>query len=374
MKHFYSFFCISILLSFNLYSQSDLLGTWYLDYIIKDGVTHNNYYNEGSIISLAFTDDEDIIPNYYQLNGNGTCNYYFNSYTVNNNTLTILGLESSAVNCLGIPKAIYETLYFEVFSNNNLSDGLDYTWDIAGEENDQILTLINTNNGDTLVYKKIAPTTILVTTWYLSTLEIPGNPNISVPLDESPTLTLTNNLDIIPFSVYASGSGDCNGYNCGYSVSFNGANNININNFSFTLIDCSFSNYENDFFSILGISTSNFFEFEITNNGSTLILTDLLGAKLIFGDTTLSIDEQSIEALNITLVQNPIDGELKLKVDDFILTKDIAYKIYSINGTIINSSTLNSDTIDVNTLPSGLYFISFSEENKLVSTLKFIKK
>ena len=159
-----------------------------------------------------------------------------------------------------------------------------------------------------------------------------------------------------------------------YFVSFNGANNISISNFVQSLSGCATGTYESTYFQILGTETTNFFEFEIIDDGSTLILTDLLGARLIFGDTTLSIDEYDENQYDISLLQNPVEDKLLLNLDNQLLSESIEYTIYSIEGKQVKSSILSSDSINVEDIVSGVYFISFVSEDSSAKTLKFIKK
>lgn len=365
-----SFFCF--LFSFFCFSQNDLISTWYLDYIVKDGVTYPNYFNDNQVFEITFTNIESGFEDYLNYNMGHGCNASNGFYTLNSNEITV-GIEATtAFDCFTRPHAKYEIFFLETFVYNDFSSV--YTYTITGVSNDQVLTMVNPSNGNSLVFKKQTPTTLLISTWWLHHIDIPGNQIIDIPITDIPHIIFTNDIiNPLPFIPEVNGVGECESFFAKYNVSFNGANNISVSEFIETLSACASGSYEGIYFNILGNNTTNFFEYEIIDNGSTLILTDLLGAKLIFGDTTLSVEDYSKDYLNISLKQNPIDNQLGLDIDDSFLTKQIEYTIYSIDGKLIKSSILNDDTIDISSIYSGIYFIRFLENNNS-QTLKFIKK
>lgn len=359
--------------SFFSFSQNDLIGDWFLYYIVKDGVTHPNYFNDNQIFEITFTDTENgVFEDYLNFGMGHGCNASNGIYILDSNEITIDIEATTAADCLTRPHAQYETLFLETFAYNDLSSL--HTYNITGVSNDQLLTLLNPVNGNSLVFKKQAPTTLLISTWWLHHIDIPGNPIIDIPITNAPHITFTNNIfNPLPMIPEAEGVGECESFFAKYNVTFNGANNISISEFVETLSACATESYEGIYFGILSDIYSSFFEFEIIDNGTTLILTDLLGSKLIFGDTTLSVEDHSTDNLNISLQQNPTDHQLKLEIDNFLLAEQIEFAIYSIDGKLMKSSILNKNTIDINTIQSGIYFISFSIYNKIY-TLKFIKK
>ena len=369
MKKIYFIFFLTTIFS---YSQNELVGEWYLDHIIKEGVTHNNYYNESQVFSIEFTNIESF-ENYLEFSTAHVCNASNGIYSLNSNEITISIVGTISIDCYATPYAQYEALFMNELTFDDGDTIINHTYTITGVGNDQVLTFINTASGNTLVFKKHAPTILLVSTWWLHQIDIPGNPIINIPTTDTPYITFTNIID--PFNPFinipeANGVGECEGFYTNYSVTFNGANNMSFSSFTQTLSGCATQAYEGIYFQILGDETTNFFQFEIIDNGSTLILTDLLGARLIFGDSTLSIEEEYIHELGITLKQNPVDNQLKLELDNSILTEKIKYYIYSIEGKIITSSKLYQDSIDVRNLISGIYFIRFNNSK----TIKFIKK
>lgn len=376
MKHFYTLICLFTLISFNASSQNDLIGTWYLDYIVKEGVTHPNYFNSYTIFSLEFTNSSGDLPGTLSFSSGHGCNASNGSYSVGTNEVTINISGTTLADCFTAPYAIYEELYYDEL---NCNDGLDciQAYSITGLGEEQILTLTNTD-GNSLVFGKQAPTTLLVSTWWLHHIDIPGNSIIDIPiLENGPSITFSNQVDFNSFYIYPSGEGfgGCNDFYIKYNISFNGGNNITIIDYGATLMDCGNYAIENSYlYDILFNKTTNFFEFEIIDEGSTLILTDLLGARLFFGDTSLSIDEYDENQHDISLLQNPVEDKLLLNIDNQLLSESIEYTIYSIEGKQVKSSILSSDSINVEDIVSGVYFISFVSEDSSAKTLKFIKK
>lgn len=372
MKHIYTLIFLFTLISFKASSQNDLIGTWYLDHIIKEGVTHPNYFNSYNVFSLEFTNSSGDLPGTLSFSSGHGCNASNGSYSVNTDEIIVDISATFADDCYTAPYAIYEELYFDEL---NCNSGLDciQTYSITGTGDNQVLTLTNTD-GNSLVFGKQAPTTLLVSTWWLHHIDIPGNPVIDIPEGDFPNLILTNNIDMFLNLPEANGLGECEVLFANYFVSFNGANNISISNLVQSLSGCATGSYEMIYFQILGTETTNFFEFEIIDEGSTLILTDLLGTRLIFGDTTLSLDEYDENRYDISILQNPVEDKLLLNIDNQLLSESIEYTIYSIEGKQVKSSVLSSDSINVEDMVSGVYFISFLSEYSSAKTLKFIKK
>lgn len=361
MKHFYTLICLFTLISFNASSQNDLIGTWYLDYIIKEGVTYPNYYNSYNVFNLEFTNGSGDLPGTLSFSSGHGCNASNGSYSVDTDEITINISATFLDDCFTRPYAIYEEIYYNEL---NCNSGLDciQTYSITGTGDDQVLTLVNTD-GNSLVFGKQAPTTLLVSTWWLHHIDIPGNPIIDIPEGDFPNLNFSINVDMFLNLPEADGGGECEAFFANYFVSFNGANNISISNFVQSLSGCATGTYESTYFQILGTETTNFFEFEIIDDGSTLILTDLLGARLIFGDTTLSLDEYDANEIDISLLQNPVKDKLLLNIDNQLLLENIEYTIYSIDGKQVKSSILSSDSINVEGFVSGVYFIRFIDNN-----------
>lgn len=373
MKYFYSFFCLSVLLSLSANSQSNLLGTWYLDHIIKDEVVYNNYYNDNTIFDIEFTDTVSF-GDYLEFNTGHGCNASNGIYIPTSNEITIEIVGTTLADCLTTPHAQYETLFLDELTYDEGATSIIHNYTITGADEEEVLTLINEASGNSLVYKKQQPNTLLVSTWWLHQIDIPGNSIIDIPQTDAPNIIFTNTISTFPILPEVNGFGECEIFNANYSINFNGGNNIQLADFVQSLGGCPNMSYESTYFQILADESSNFFEFEIINNGSTLILTDLLGARLIYGDSTLSIEENNMDNLNISIRQNPVKNLLRLDFNDSILNKDITYQIYSIEGKLIKSSDLKHDSINVEYLNSGIYFIHFLSPDKRKSIIKFSKK
>ena len=81
-----------------------------------------------------------------------------------------------------------------------------------------------------------------------------------------------------------------------------------------------------------------------------------------------------MDNLNISIRKNPVENQLRLDFNNSLLTNNIEYQIYSIEGKLIKSSDLKHNTINVEYLNSGIYFIHFLSIGKRKSIIKFSKK
>ncbi len=134
----------------------------------------------------------------------------------------------------------------------------------------------------------------------------------------------------------------------------------------------------------------------LTPNGSNWDITfnDFIGAWSAFGedingelyisdldsgtiykliDTSLSIDEQSINSISI--YPNPIKDELNIDLSSGINNETLLFKIYNIQGKVLNSVKPNEgniQTIDTSSLANGFYILKIESENGEQNTFKFI--
>ncbi|WP_425075571.1 T9SS type A sorting domain-containing protein [Psychroserpens sp. S379A] len=382
-----------IIFSLNiLFSQNTPIQQWYLQYIIKDGVTHPNYYNEDQIMDIVFIETNQS-PSSYAYTAVSSCNYVLGTFIAEidfpfpENTLTFTETNITLIDCdPSTPKSIYESLFIEVFTNNYSETPLPFDYEITTVEDDDTgrnninssppppppkLTLTN-SFGDKLVYYLTPPYGILVDTWYLSRIEIPGNPTIEIPETHSPSLSLTNNIDPFTFKTMASGNGECNAFEANYGINLTNGNYIQLDNFYATLADCG-SNYEGIYFNTLSNLATNTSEYEIRSLGHMLILEDLLGVKLIFGDGLLSVSENDLNTLNISLVSNPVSDIMYLNYD-FDIEDHLSYEIYTLTGKLVKKARLQQKSIVVKELSSGLYFVRFSNNDNQSQVVKFIKQ
>lgn len=370
MKHIYSLI-LCVLCATQLTAQSDLLGQWYLDYVEVDNVIHNNYYNEQQDMGINFSNTE-ITPGDFVFSGVSSCNFLDGGYSATSNSITINSLIVTSVDCSTTPRGVYELVFLSVLQNNIPSAPFNLSYTVTGTGMDQVLTLTNPS-GDSAVFSKTPGTILLVQTWYLSRIEIPGNPNIDVPVSETPTMTLTNDIDFAFFEPEAIGFGTCNAFDCDYNIGFNTDGDvILIRNFVETLDACS-STYESAYFGTLGNPASNYFVFEIVNNGQTLRMTDLLGVTLVFGDNALSVDEQVLRT-ELTLKNNPIENIIEFANPSEILN-DGNFELISLTGKIIKSGKFSSDKqIHTDGLKPGLYLLRVEIDQTMSQVFKILKE
>ncbi|MFK7782796.1 T9SS type A sorting domain-containing protein [Psychroserpens sp.] len=368
MKQLYLIFFL-LFTSFSI-AQNDLLGEWYLDYFEIDNSIYTNNYNNESLFLLDIS-QFDGGENQLSFNGFGSCNAFEGLTDFDDNELIFNDLNFTLAECTFTPGVIFEDLYFYSFLNPGQDIPFNLSYTIIGNNEDQILTITNPLNGNLAVYGRSPNPEILNRTWYLSRIEIPGNPVIQIPGSESPSLTITNDINPITFKGIAFGEGECNSFMSDYEVTLNNGNNIKLFDFSPTLGFCQ-SSYEDEYFITLGDPTNNFSEFEITNNGSTLSMTDLLGGKLIFGDEPLSVSENDFNTLNISLKNNPVIDKLELLLN--ANENKLFYTLYTLEGKLVQEARLSSEYISVEGLNSGLYFIRFTNSANQKQTIKFIKQ
>lgn len=373
MNRCYLLSTIIVLLTFNSYGQSGLLGTWYLDFIVKDGITHPNYFNDSTVFSIEFTSNSGDLPNTQFFSSGHGCNASNGSFSVNSNELWLAISGTTLADCLTAPYAQYEAVFYDIL----IYDDVDsiHNIEITGTGDNEQLILTNPIDGNTLVFGKNPPTILLISTWWLYQIDIPGNPIIDIPETDGPFISFTNNVDFsMPVLPELNGIGECEGLSGFYNITFNGANNLNIVDFVQTLSACATGSYEGIYFGILGTEPTNLFEFEISEDGSTLILTDVLGARLIFGNAPLSVFDSNLENRIISIAKNPSNDILELIISDNLNLNEIHYEIFDVTGKQISIGNLNQKRIDVSRINSGLYFIRFQLINSEISTQRFIKK
>lgn len=116
------------------------------------------------------------------------------------------------------------------------------------------------------------------------------------------------------------------------------------------------------------------FNFTITNESDgnkILTITNKAGDKVIYSNAPLSINELSINKIQIS--PNPVRERLIIQNTD---SKKLNIKINDVNGKQLFSKKLNSDKSEIyfTNYPKGIYFISFELEGKIIKTEKIIKK
>jgi heat shock protein HslJ len=369
------------LISYFGFSQTDLIGEWYLESFTINGATYRNVYN--FISTIEFTEDHTGL-NDLEYHDSSTCNFYFGGYSVISGTINFNDLGMSAVDCSEYVSDAFENIYFTTLSDNFVFPStFDYVIESSG--NTQSLKLIK-SNGDNIIYSKTNPEDVLHMTWYLQSISENGI-TYNISSTDSPNLTFGTNVHPFFGSIPFSGLGDCNDFAGEYGMYFGNGDEIAIFNFTPTVNICDpVSNFENAYFSILGDTEANKFSFEIINDGENLVLTNVSDVMdrsantvvnndvLIFSREALSLNEFSLDIKEITIIDNPVKDKLDLKlVDNLLNQEDLNYTIYNIAGQLLLSSNLNKKTINVDFLSSGIYFIRF-KSNYGESVLKFVKK
>ncbi|WP_179018955.1 META domain-containing protein [Winogradskyella forsetii] len=375
MKKFY-FILAVFLCSYTGFSQNELVGEWYLDSFSIDSATYNNVY--AFVNTIEFTDDI-IYENYLEYSGSSTCNAFFGEYNSTSDTIEFSSLGSTLVDCYGEPRGTFEAIYFSLLSNNSTGSSA-FSYVITGEGEEQILTLTNSNNSS-IFYSKTNPNSILHSTWYLETV-IEGGITYNVTAG-SPSLTLQANPHPFFGTMTFAGEGVCNDYVGEYGMYYGNGDEMRITSMTPTTDLCEPpSTIETAYFSVLGDTSANLFKFEIINNGTNLVLTSVpdpldrsvnaLGDILILGTEALSVHD--VDYNEIAIVKNPAKDQLELNIADDLLFQNLNYSIYSMEGKLMSKSKLNIKNIDVSAFTTGLYFINIGNEDKVISSLKFLKE
>ena len=86
------------------------------------------------------------------------------------------------------------------------------------------------------------------------------------------------------------------------------------------------------------------------------------------GSLVTSIDEDSMNNINISLYPNPAKNIINV-----LGASGMDYRIYNVNGSLIVKGCMIESSINISNLTEGIYFIEFiSESGK--SVIKFIKE
>ena len=355
-----------------------IVDNWYLKSVTKNGATYNNVYGN---LPITFT-DTNYSDNYLEFSASSSCNDINGSYSSTATEITINQSNITLLDCINQPNGIYENFYLSVLTNNYTYPST-HTYVIAGSGDEQTLTLTNSSGG-TIVYQKTETNATLIRTWHLQAVTDNGI-TYNQQSTESPSLHFGFEPDIIFGSKPFDGTGVCNTFDGDYNIYLGNGDEINIVDFTPTTNVCEPpSDFENAYFSMFSDESANIYGFEIINNGENLILTSISedGGRstndnskiLTFSKQVLSVNDFDYKANLINIVKNPVEDQLLLNFSDNLTFQNLKYAIYNLEGKLISTSQLNEEKIDVNRLLSGLYFISFSDANSVLTTLKFVKK
>ncbi len=88
---------------------------------------------------------------------------------------------------------------------------------------------------------------------------------------------------------------------------------------------------------------------------------------IVLGENELTIN------LGLNVYPNPTTNFLTLKVKN---TTNISYQLFDIQGRIIGSKKVidNTTTVEMENLPTAIYFLRVFENNQVVKIFKIIKK
>jgi heat shock protein HslJ len=347
--------------------NNNILGEWFLHSVTTNNfVTFYNTFNPG--FNLNFTTEYDPIFDANILQGNAICNGYFGSYQfLTSNTIEILDISPTLVQCNTNEEENFEVTYFNAFQINDANNAV-FAYSDPGDSEDAILSFYNLNNGYNLTYGRQPLTTPDVTgTWYLQYLfnidlsyVNTYNPNAFIEFSDNQGTTLDFN-----------GIGACNTYNGTYNITAPAT--MTMESINYTSDSCDNINAEDFdglyFYMFHGPNDTNQqLHMSVSGEGVSQNLTLCntgLGIEAYYVKQPLSISE--FKAIAITLKQNPVGRSLELlNASPFINT---LYTIYSLDGKKVFASTLNTPTIDVEQLTNGIYFLKIGD----YKTLKFIK-
>ena len=110
-----------------------------------------------------------------------------------------------------------------------------------------------------------------------------------------------------------------------------------------------------------------------TNTGSNGSVSQ--GVQQAYEIFTVEIKETTLN-VSLNIFPNPTTENLTLQISD-INKEKLSYKIYDMQGKILNNSqiTAQQTQINMNGLPAATYFINVvNQENKIVQSFKITKK
>ncbi len=89
----------------------------------------------------------------------------------------------------------------------------------------------------------------------------------------------------------------------------------------------------------------------------------------------LSMEHFNPKNLQIVVYPNPSTSFVNLEIKDFG-SENLSYELYDLNGRSIDAKNVvnNLTKIDLDRLPSTIYFLSIKQEGKQIKNFKLIKK
>lgn len=100
-----------------------------------------------------------------------------------------------------------------------------------------------------------------------------------------------------------------------------------------------------------------------------------LGIQLPFEIVALGNDAYPDITLQMFVYPNPVDSFIVLKIDNY-KTQPMHYILSDINGRELSSQTISESEsqIDMNYLPSAIYFLQVMDADKILKSFKILKK
>ena len=89
-------------------------------------------------------------------------------------------------------------------------------------------------------------------------------------------------------------------------------------------------------------------------------------------DAIASVENAEELTTGITVFPNPAESTLTFKGLD--VSNNISLEVYDSSGKAINIGVLNGSEYDVSALSPGLYFMTITENDKVIDRVKFMKK
>lgn len=90
---------------------------------------------------------------------------------------------------------------------------------------------------------------------------------------------------------------------------------------------------------------------------------------------TLDVDDYLTNDFQIVAYPNPTSDNLQLIIEN-LNSSDLNYYLYDVQGRTLRHQKINTreTLITTNTLPSAIYFLKITDNNRIIKTVKIIKK
>ncbi|RZJ98891.1 MAG: T9SS type A sorting domain-containing protein [Flavobacterium sp.] len=132
--------------------------------------------------------------------------------------------------------------------------------------------------------------------------------------------------------------------------------------------------YINFYVDYLNLTTFHSYEFNVTSfNETQMVLSAEDGTTISYQRQTLSISNNDNIFDKATVSQNPVQNHLSLKLPQ--KTEQVKLKIFSTEGKeVIGTTYKKEEILDVSFLASGIYYISLTDAEGIITNLKMIKR